>query len=215
MTSLHRNKEYYSNTEWTVDKVRKEIENGLILLNSIDQKIVAFFGSHMVQKNNDYYKHCKNLAYELGQKDYAILTGGGPGIMHAANSGATEAEASSIGLMAELLKGEKVIDNIFTHELSFHFIFVRRFIMAIKSEALIFYPGGFGTLNELFEYATLMQTNIVDAVPIICVNEQYWKGLFNWLEDSPLKNCFLTKENMNLLYFADYTDSILNIIENE
>jgi len=217
MTRLHKNQEYYEKTEWTVEKVRQEIDAGLSLLGKIDKKIVTFFGSHRVPEDSKYYKHCKNVAFELGKKWYAILSGGGPGIMHAANSGATEAETSSIGLRAELLKGERVTDDIFTDGFSFHFLFTRRFIMSIKSEALIFYPGGFGTLNELFEYAVLMQTEIADKVPIICVNKEYWNGLFHRLENNPMKEDFLIHgvKDLELLYFVDDVEEIIEIIENK
>ncbi|MBN2042518.1 MAG: TIGR00730 family Rossman fold protein [Candidatus Aenigmarchaeota archaeon] len=215
MTRMHKNAEYYSNTEWTVSKVREEINDGLSLLNRIDRKIITVFGSHRVKPDNKYYDHCKKTAFELGKRGYAIMSGGGPGIMHAANSGAKEAGAPSIGLRAELLKGEKINDPIFTEEMSFHFMFVRRFIMSIKSEALIFYPGGFGALNELFEYLVLMQTGIVDTVPIICVNRNYWNGLFEWLKNNPLKEDFLINDDkdMGLIHFADSPEEIIDIIE--
>ncbi len=214
MLPLHKNKEYYDNTEWTIQKVREEIDSGLSLINKIDKPIVTFFGSHRVKIGSNYYNHCKNLAVELGKMGYAIMSGGGPGIMHAANSGATEAKVQSIGLPAELLKGEKVTDNIFTHTLPFHFIFARRFIMSIKSEALIFYPGGYGTLNELFEYAMLMQTSIVDTVPIICINKTYWKGLFDWLKNNPLKNDFFTDSDsdISLIKYADDLVDVISLI---
>lgn len=215
MTRIHKNREYYSNTEWTVRKVRKEINDGLSLLKGINKDIITIFGSHRVKPDNKYYRHCRKTAFELGKKGYSIITGGGPGIMHAANSGAKGAGAPSIGLRAELLKGEKVGDPIFTEEMSFHFMFVRRFIMSIKSEALIFYPGGFGALNELFEYLVLMQTDIVDKVPIICVNSDYWQGLFDWIKNNPLKEDFLINDDkdMKLIHFADSPEEILEIIE--
>jgi hypothetical protein len=215
MVNLHKNKEYYTNAHWTVEKVQNEITDGLALLNKIDNKIITFFGSHRVDKENKHYRDCKRVAYELGKRGYAILTGGGPGIMHAANSGATEANVASIGLKAELLKGEKITDPIYTEELSFHFLFVRRFIMSIKSEALIFYPGGYGTLNELFEYAVLMQTGIVDGVPIICVNRKYWQGLFDWLKNNPLKENFFIQdlEDLKLLNFVDTDEEIFEILD--
>lgn len=197
-----------------MDKVQQEIDAGLHLLNQIDQKIVAFFGSHRASSGSEYYQHCKKLSFQLGKKDYAILSGGGPGIMHAANTGAMEAKVPSLGLKAELLKGEKITDPIFTNQLSFHFLFARRFIMSIKSEALIFYPGGYGTLNELFEYAVLMQTNIVDRVPIICVNKKYWSGLFEWLENNPLKeDFFIHKEDLSLIHLVDTMEEIITLVE--
>ncbi len=215
MSGLHKNKEYFASVDRTAEKVREEINNGLTLLNKIDKPIVTFFGSHRVSPKSEYYQHAKRVAFELGEKGYAILSGGGPGIMHAANSGATEAKAPSIGLRAELLKGEKVRDPIFTHELSFHFLFARRFIMAIKSAALIFYPGGYGTLNELFEYTVLMQTEIVDTVPIICTNRKYWNGLLDWLKDNPLKQDFLVHDlqDLNLLHLVDDVEEVTRLIE--
>lgn len=198
MSRLHKNKQYYVDINWTTEKVHDEMESGLALLNKVDKKIITFFGSHRVKDNNEYYKHCKKLAFQLGKKRYAILTGGGPGIMRAANQGAIESGTISIGLRAELLKGEEVKDKIYTYKQSFHFLFVRRFIMSIKSEALIFYPGGFGTLNELFEYLVLMQTGIVDTVPVICVNRKYWKDLFNWLKNNTLKKDMLINKMNDL-----------------
>ncbi len=215
MSPLHKNREYYDNTDWTVDKVREEINQGLSLLNSVDRKIITFFGSHKAAPSSPYYQHCEALAFQLGKQGYAIMTGGGSGIMHAANTGATKAKVPSIGLPAELLKGEKVSQPIYTHKQSFHFLFVRRFIMSIKSEALIFYPGGFGTLNELFEYATLMQTGVTDTVPIICVNRDYWKGLLDWIRQNPLRKDFLISDeaDVGLLHFLDSTAEITKLIE--
>lgn len=215
MSRLHKNKEYFSNIDWTVDKVRNEITNSLALLNDVDKPIIAFFGSHKVTPKSKYYQDAKQAAFELGRNGYAILSGGGPGIMHAVNSSATESGVPSIGLKAELLIGEKVTDRIFTHELQFHFLFVRRFIMSIKSGALVFYPGGYGTLNELFEYVVLMQTGIVDTVPIICVNQTYWQGLFNWLKENPLKEDFFINDvqDLKLLHFVEDFSGVLNFLK--
>jgi hypothetical protein len=214
MSKLHTNREYFTAVDKTVEKVRDEINNGLVLLNDIEKPIITFFGSHRVTPKSTYYQSAKQLAYELGENGYAILSGGGPGVMHAANLGATKAGAPSIGLKAELLKGERIVDPILTHELSFHFLFARRFIMSIKSEALIFFPGGYGTLNELFEYAVLMQTDIVDTVPIICVNKAYWRGLFDWLKANPLRKDFFIHNNkdLGLLHFVDSFSEIMNLL---
>ena len=214
MGKFHKNEQYFSNIDWTAEKVKEEINTGLKLLNSINKRIVAIFGSHKVSAGNEYYKHCKNTAYELGKSGYAIISGGGPGIMHAANSGATEAGTISVGLKAELLTEEKINEPIFTHEMSFHFLFVRRFIMSIKSEALIFYPGGYGTLNELFEFTVLMQTGIIDKVPIIYVEKDYWKNLFEWLRNSTEQKNLINKlKDFELLRLADTTEKIISVIE--
>ena len=215
MNEFHKNKEYFSNGNLTAEKTREELNNGLTLLNKINGPIITFFGSHKVTPENEFYQQAKHTAFELGKRGYAILSGGGPGIMHAANSGATEAGAPSIGLRAELLEEQTVTDKIFTHELSFHFLFTRRFVMSIKSEALIFYPGGYGTLNELFDYAVHMQTGIIDIVPVICVNKKYWQGLFDWLKENPLKKDFFIDATraMNLLHFVDDFSDIIGLLE--
>ncbi|RMF54869.1 TIGR00730 family Rossman fold protein [Candidatus Woesearchaeota archaeon] len=215
MGRLRKNRKYYFNKEKVIRKVEKELDSGLTLLNSINRKIVTFFGSHQVKKSSPYYKHCEQTAYELGKRGYAVLSGGGPGIMQAANSGAKRAGTVSVGLKAGLIKNERVSNSVFTKKLSFEFVFVRRFILSIKSEALIFYPGGLGTLNELFEYVVLMQTGITDRVPIICVNRDYWKGLFEWLEQMTFKQNFFINDinDLKLLLFADNLDEIIKIIE--
>src|SRR3989344_4903308 len=111
MSRLHKNKQYFSNVDWTAKKVKEEINSGLEILNKIDRKIITFFGAHRINEKNKYYMHCKKVAFELGKKNYAVMSGGGPGIMHASNLGAHEANAPSIGFRAELLGGEKVKDK--------------------------------------------------------------------------------------------------------
>ncbi len=134
--------------------------------------------------------------------------------MLASHRGATRAHAPSIGMTALLLKGERVYEKVYTHKLPFRFLFARRFIMSIKSDAMVFYPGGYGTLNELFEYLVLMQTCIVDTVPDSFVNKKYWKGLFDWLKENPLKNDFFIHDarDLGLLHFADTPQQVLKII---
>lgn len=211
---LHKNKEYYTKSEWTVKQATGEIEAGLALLDKIEKPIVGFFGSRRLQRGNKYYDHCKETAFQLGKNGYAVMTGGGPGIMKAANTGAMNANAPSIGLQAKLLTEEKIADKIFTDKMEFHFFFVRRFIMSIKSDALIFYPGRWGTINELFEYAMLIHNGIVDRVPLICVDKKYWQGLFDWMEDNPAKKDFsFANTDRNLVQYANTVEDVLHIIK--
>ena len=213
-TKLYKNKKYFNQANWTVERIQSEVDMGLELLNSIDKKIVTFFGSHRAGPEHEYYKHAERVAYELGKKDYAIMSGGGAGIMHAANSGATRAKTVSVGVRAELLDKKHVKDKIYTNKIEFHFLFVRRFIMSIKSEGLVLYPGGYGTINELFEYLMLMQTGVVDKVPIICVNRKYWEGLFSWLKNNPLGQDFFMrdKKDLELINFVDSLREIEKLI---
>ena len=215
MGIFHKNTEYFSQNSDTVQKVKEELDNGLALLNTIEKPLVTFFGSHLTGEDTEIYQQAKHVARAFGERGYAIMSGGGPGIMHATNAGATQAGAPSLGLQAKLLTDEKVLDPIFTHTLAFHFLFVRRFIMSIKSEALIFYPGGYGTLNELFEYLVLMQTGIVDTVPIICIDKTFWCGLFTWLEEHPFKKQYLIHQDhdLKLIRFANSFEEIMSIIK--
>lgn len=214
MINFERNKIYLNDMQAS-EEVKEEMDKGFELLHRIDDKIITFLGSHTIDKHHKYYTDCEAVAYELGKRGYAIMSGGGPGIMKAANTGARNAGAKSIGIKASMIKQEDVINDIFTDQISFKFLFVRRFILSIKSEALIFYPGGYGTLDELFEYVVLMQTGLVDKVPIICVGKQFWQGMFDWLKDSPLKEGFFSNgaKDLELLHLVDTVDEILALIE--
>jgi len=209
------NIDYWENPGETASNVKKETEKGLDLLNQINGEIISFFGSSQIKKDEKNYKHCEKVAFKLGEKGYAIVTGGGPGIMEAANSGANRAGATSIGIRAELIEGQKVKDNIYTKRSEFHFVFLRRFIMYVKSKAWIFYPGGFGTLDELFECIQLKYTGVRDKKPIICVDKKYWKGLFEWIEENAYKSKFLMhgKKDLELVHFVDTFDEISDILK--
>jgi uncharacterized protein (TIGR00730 family) len=214
MASLHRNYHYYAHVDWTVGKVDKEIRQGLKILNSIDNKIVSVFGSHRISPGNVYYDHCYMTGFALGKKGYAVVTGGGPGIMEAANKGAFDAGVPSIGIKAALLSKEQVAKKVHTHSMSMNFLFVRRFLLSIKSNAFIFYPGGIGTLNEMFEYLVLMQTKMTDKVPMICVNRKYWKGMFAWMLSKEVsKYKLITKKDLEDFILVDTTEEIVKAVE--
>jgi len=192
----------------------KEITDGLKILRNIKQDMVSIFGSHITSEKHKDYINCQKTCYNLGKKGYAIVSGGGPGIMKAANTGATLAKTPSVGFKAKLIQKEQhVDDNIFTYQYEFNFLFVRRFCLAVESRALIFYPGGYGTLNELFEYITLIETHMEEPIPVICVNKKYWEGLFNWLKNNALKEGYITQRHLDYITYADTSKEIINIIE--
>jgi uncharacterized protein (TIGR00730 family) len=210
-----RNHKYLSKIDWTGEKAKEEVVEGLELLTDIDEKKITIFGSHLTPEDDEYYQHAKSTAKALGERGFAILSGGGPGIMQAANTGATEADTSSVGLREGPLQQEEgVDDDIYTHIYEFHFMFVRRFILAINSEALIFYPGGYGTLNELFEYAVLVQTGLMEHVPLILVGEEYWEGLFDWMHQNMVEHNLLTNhiDDLNILHIVDSREDVLSCV---
>lgn len=209
---LDKNKEYFSKSNKTGLQVHKELDDGLKMLDKIDKPIITIFGSARVKKNSIYYKQAKDLGALLGNNGYAVMTGGGPGIMEACNVGAKTVGAYSIGIQESLLTGEQVSHASFTHKKAFKYLFVRRFILSIKSEAMVFLPGGFGTLNELFEFIVLMQTKISDTVPVILVNKAYWSGLFEWSKNTLLKEKMINSQNLGLLKIVDTNEEVLQII---
>ena len=214
MVDLEKNERYFSRVAATSEKVREEMEAGLSLLKGIEEPIVTFFGSHTIADDDTVAVQARGLAKRLGQQGFAICSGGGPGIMKAANAGAMEASAPSIGFKEALLQGEQGVDKrFFTHQFAFEFMFVRRFALAIKSDALVFYPGGFGTLNELFEYVVLMQTAIVDRVPVVCVGKEFWEGLFSWAAERMVPAGLVKEEHMDLIRIVDSLDEAVAAIK--
>jgi uncharacterized protein (TIGR00730 family) len=214
-TEIKLNKKDHKYIIETAKNTSKEIVDGLKILRSIKKEAVSVFGSHVTPENHKDYISCKKTTYILGTKGYAIISGGGPGIMKAANSGAMQAKTASIGFKAKLIQKEQhVDDDLFTHQYEFNFLFVRRYCLAVESKALIFYPGGYGTLNELFEYITLIETHMEEPVPVICVNKKYWLGLFKWLKKDALKEGYITQRHLDYIQFADTSSEILKLIKN-
>ena len=184
---VHKNRQYYKNINWTARNVEREVQLGLKFLNEYPNPMVTFLGGARVLPEAQYYKLAYSTAKHLAKNGASILTGGGSGVMEAANRGAYDAGGVSLGIKAQLIKGEEVLDDIYTGAISLHFIFVRRFLLAIESQALVFFPGGYGTLSEFFEFLVLIKLQISDEVPLIFVNRRYWQGLIDWMHESPAK----------------------------
>jgi len=207
----------YLDTKYTADLVSKEITEGLNLLKTVTVPIVSVFGSHKPTTGEKFFDMAREFGHKAGQHGYAIVTGGGPGIMQAANEGAMDAKAPSIGIKAGLITGEDMNEHIFTNEISYHFLFVRRFILSIKSNALVFFPGGFGTLNELFEFIVLIQLGFIDRVPIICIDREFWEGMFKWLESKPklLGYYIESQKDLKLIQFADTAEEAIKLLKSK
>lgn len=210
------NKEYLD-SKFVADQVKDEINLGLDLLNAVEKPIVSVFGSHKPVAGDHFFDMAHDFGFKMGKNGYAVVSGGGPGIMQAANQGAKEAGTESIGIKASLIKGEDMNEDIFTKELSYRFLFVRRFILSIKSDALVFFPGGFGTLNELFEYIVLTQLGFTEKVPMICIDRDFWQGMFDWLESEPkhLGYYINNQKDLGLIQFADSADEAVSLIVNK
>jgi uncharacterized protein (TIGR00730 family) len=163
-----------------------EFVDGFTFLARI-QRSVTIFGSARLAQDSKYYLLARELGRRLGELGYTIVTGGGPGVMQAANQGATEADGDSVGINIQL-PDEQRVNPYVKRSISFHYFFSRKVMLDYSAEAYIFFPGGYGTLDEFFELITLVQTGKMDnTVPIILMGTDYWKGLVDWLERVPLR----------------------------
>ncbi len=192
-------------------EISREFKEGFDFLKDYP-KSVTFFGSNQFKEDNAYYADARVLAARVVRDlGYSVLSGGGPGIMEAANRGAQEAGGHSLGLTIKL-PHEQVINKYITSQIDFYYFFVRKVCLSFSAEAFIFYPGGFGTLDEFFELMTLVQTKKIEGVPIICVGTDYWNSLKNFIEVEMLTRGAITPEDMDIFTITDDHDLIMDII---
>lgn len=208
--TLLPNIKYWQNPVAVSSLVSTEIQNGLALLNSVQVPIVSIFGSARARSDSAVFQSSLRIAEEISKRNFALMTGGGPGVMQAANRAALESGGISIGIGASLLDAELINEPIYSHRINCQYMFVRRFLLSIKSSLLLFFPGGFGTFDELFEFVMLMQTKIVERRPIVCVGENFWSGLFQWIMDEVhLKNAYVGAEDLKLITIVrDYQEAL-------
>ena len=185
---------------------------GFDTLSGIKGPAVSFFGSARTKPEDEYYKLTVAIAGELSRQGYAIITGGGPGIMEAANKGATDSGGYSIGLNINLPYEQE--PNIFANlPLSFKYFFVRKVMFIKYAMAFICMPGGFGTLDEAFEAITLIQTKRIKPFPIILVGTDFWSGLLEWMHEKILASGNVEYEDMNIINLMDDPQEIVSYIK--
>ena len=173
---------------------------------------VTIFGSARVEEGNKYYEAARELAFKLSKKGFSIVTGGGPGIMEAANRGAFEADGNSIGLNIKLPKEQKP-NKYLTETLNFNYFFARKVMLVKYATAFVLFPGGFGTLDELTETLTLIQTKKLKPFPVILYGNEYWNGFVQWLNDVVVKDGYIDKEDTELFKQIDNIDEIVDYID--
>ncbi|MDH3359352.1 MAG: TIGR00730 family Rossman fold protein [Desulfobulbaceae bacterium] len=197
---------------WRLFRIMSEFVDGFDNLSSVQNPAVSFFGSARTQPENPYYKLTDKIAFDLAEAGYAIITGGGPGIMAAANKGAAVAEGISIGLNINLPFEQE--PNPFSNmPLDFKYFFVRKVMFIKYAMAFICLPGGFGTLDELFEALTLMQTRRIKSFPVVLVGTEFWSGLVDWMQEKLVKSGNIKKEDMFLFTLLDDPDEIVHHIK--
>jgi uncharacterized protein (TIGR00730 family) len=197
---------------WRLFRIMSEFVDGFDTLAGIKGPAVSFFGSARTNPEDSYYQLTEAIAKELSRQGYAIITGGGPGIMEAANKGATEAGGHSIGLNINLPFEQE--PNIFTNlPLSFKYFFVRKVMFIKYAQAFICMPGGFGTLDEAFEALTLIQTRRIKPFPIILVGSEYWSGLLDWMKEKLLALDRVDDDDMAIINVMDQPEEIVAYIK--
>ncbi|MCF7669551.1 MAG: TIGR00730 family Rossman fold protein [Verrucomicrobia bacterium] len=195
---------------WRVFRIMAEFVDSFETMLQVGPA-VTIFGSARTPKKEAYYKTAVKLAERLAQLNFAVITGGGPGIMEAANKGAAKADGKSVGLNIELPHEQK--GNRYANiPLHFHYFFSRKVCFVKYSAGFIFMPGGFGTMDELFEVLTLVQTERIGRFPIILFGSRYWHGLLKWLKDYTLELEYIDTNDMGLIKVTDSIDEATEII---
>ena len=195
---------------WRVLRIMGEFVEGFDTLAELGPAI-SIFGSARVKPDDPMYSATVETARLLGEAGYAIITGGGPGIMEAGNRGAQEGGVPSIGLNIEL-PFEQGSNQYVDMSIDFRYFFVRKTMFVKYAQAFVIFPGGFGTMDELFESLTLIQTGKVRIFPVILYNSQWWSGLIDWLRGTMLSDGKISQADLDLLMFADTPEQVRDMI---
>jgi uncharacterized protein (TIGR00730 family) len=204
--------EIKTNDSWGVFKIMGEFVEGYDRLAKIGP-CVSIFGSARTQRDHPYYELAQCIAKRITDLGFGVITGGGPGIMEAANKGAYENEGTSVGLNIVLPFEQKSNDYIKKqHSIDFDYFFVRKVMFMKYAQGFVVMPGGFGTLDELFEAITLVQTEKVNKFPIILVGKSYWEGLYQWIKDTLVEQQAISPEDLDLVEMVDTEDEVIQIL---
>lgn len=197
---------------WRVFRIMGEFVEGFETLARVG-RAVTVFGSARTKPDTEAYAQAVAVGRALGEAGYTIITGGGPGMMEAANKGAREAQALSIGLNIEL-PFEQHLNPYVDISMDFHYFFARKTMLVKYSQAIVVMPGGFGTLDELFETLTLIQTGKIHNFPVVLFGSAYWTGLLTWLRETMLAGGKISPADMDLIFLTDSPEEARNHITN-
>ena len=206
--------EIKTNDSWAIFKIMGEFVNGYEKLSKIGP-CVSIFGSARTKPEDKYYKLAEKVAHKIVHHGYGVITGGGPGIMEAGNKGAHLGGGTSVGLNIEL-PFEQHDNPYIDHDksLDFDYFFVRKVMFVKYSQGFVVMPGGFGTLDELFEAITLIQTNKIEKFPIILVGKEFWEGLFDWVKATLLEKFGnISPKDLDLIHLVDNEDEVIDILD--
>jgi uncharacterized protein (TIGR00730 family) len=195
---------------WRVFRIMAELVEGFEALNNVGPA-VTIFGSARLQPGSPYYNKCLKVSEGLAKDGFAVISGGGPGIMEAANKGAQNANGTSVGLNIELPM-EQTPNSFQDVRVEFRYFFVRKLMFVKYAVAYVIFPGGYGTMDELFEALTLIQTKKIRSFPVVLVGKDYWEGLIDWLRKTVLEMGAINPEDIDLLHIVDEPEEVCAII---
>lgn len=196
---------------WRLFKIMGEFVEGIDALHEI-WPAVSFFGSARIKPSDSIYKKAEKLAQLFVKNKFAVITGGGGGIMEAANKGAAEAGGTSVGLNI-ILPHEQKPNRFSNVKIDFKYFFIRKVMFIKYAMAYIIFPGGFGTLDELFEAVTLVQTRRIKPFPLILVESDYWTGLIDWIKEKLLAEKRISPEDLEILQVMDEPEEIVRAVQ--
>ncbi len=196
---------------WRMFRIIGEFVEGFDNLSGIEPAVTVY-GSARLKAGDELYAATEEIAWRLGQLGFSIVTGGGPGVMEAANKGGRRAGVTSVGLNISLPE-EQVCNPYATKSITFNHFFTRKVMLVKYAEAFVIMPGGLGTLDEVTEILTLMQTHKIKPFPVILFNGEFWRGLLDWLRSAVLSRRYISKKDFDLLRVLDRPDEVAEAIQ--
>lgn len=206
-------KQLFTHDSWRVFRIISEFVDGFETMTNLGPS-VSIFGSARLTETSVYYQLAVDVAQHIARKGFAIITGGGPGIMEAANKGAQEAKGHSCGIAVDLpfeADANRYVDP--KYRLSFRYFFVRKVMFIRYAQGYVFLPGGYGTLDELFEALTLIQTKKIKAFPIYLMGKDYWVEMLKWIEKTMVSHGCISKSDLDMFHITDDPEEVANGIE--
>lgn len=205
--------EIKAESSWQIFKIMSELVGGFENLSKIGP-CISIFGSAREKTDSESFLLAEEIAKKLVAEGYGIITGGGPGIMEASNRGAKKAKGKSVGLNIDLPFEQLPNEYIDADKLiNFRFFFVRKVMFVKYAQGFVVLPGGLGTMDELFEALTLIQTKKIEPFPVVLVGKSYWKGLYDWIKNTLLKEDKISSQDMNLFTIVDSSDEVVDYIK--
>jgi len=209
---LDRREEPADDLERHVQLIAQEFREGFEAVDRIDRPAVTIFGSARVPEGDPSYERARDVSRRFAERGWAIVTGGGPGVMEAASRGAKEGGGLSIGFNIEL-PHEQQLNPWLDIQLTFRHFYARKTMFVTAAEGFVVFPGGFGTADELFEALTLIQTGKVLHFPVVLIASDYWEELLTWIRGELLADGMISQEDLDLLYVTDNLDEAIALVE--